>query len=65
MSRQKDVKQLIQRIEAAGCTVVMTRGGHWKVLLPNGGLYFMAKSPSDSRSIANAIAGLRQKGVSL
>lgn len=64
-SSKKDVQQLIVRIEAAGCTVTRTRRGHWKVRLPNGGLYFMGHSPSDSRAVANAIAGLRRKGLEL
>lgn len=64
-SSKKDVEQLIRRLEDHGCTVVRTKRGHWRVLIPGGGLYFMAASPSDSRAVANAIAGLRRKGVPL
>ena len=64
-SIKKDMQQLLRRLEGYGCTVTRNKKGHWKVLIPGGGIYFLSHSPSDNRALANAIADLRKKGVPL
>lgn len=48
---QKDAKQMVARLEAAGFIVAKARrGGHYRILRPNGSfLVTMAVSPSDYR----------------
>jgi hypothetical protein len=55
-----DLKHLLRQAEAAGWRVQPTRGGHWRLLYPGGGIVVMSSTPSDRRAIANLRAQLRR-----
>lgn len=55
-------RSLFKAAVAQGFTVSTTRGGHIKIMSPQGGLYFAAATPSDRRAFANLRSGLRRIG---
>lgn len=57
----RDIKTLVKTLERRGITVA-TQNGHYKVMTPNG-MVVLPKTPSDTRSVPNAIALLRRHGV--
>lgn len=61
---KKDWRQLLRAIEQAGGVVTLRRSGHYRIDGP-GGAYFCPGTPSDPRSHANVIAGLRGIGLDL
>lgn len=59
----KDIRKLLQAIEAAGFIVVTTRKGHHVILTEDGEhITVIAGTPSDHRSILNSIAPLKRRG---
>ena len=63
----KDLRDLLKRIEAAGGTVEPSRSktGHWKVYLAGVFVGTLAGTPSDWRSMKNALAQLRRAGLDI
>jgi hypothetical protein len=55
-----DLKQVLRQAAAAGWRVQPTRGGHWRLLYPGGGVVVMSSTPSDRRALANFKAQLRR-----
>lgn len=59
----KETKELIKALEAQGYSVQRTRNSHWLIRNPEGkAIATMASTPSDPRSMKNAIAALRRHG---
>lgn len=58
----RDFQPLFDAIYASGGTIDAT-SRHYKVTMPNGSKFGMSKTPSDSRSLRNAIAEARRFGV--
>lgn len=65
--KSKEVRQLLDAIEAAGGTVepCRNRDGHWKVFLDGEYIGGLAATPSDHRSTKNDIARLRRRGLNI
>ena len=63
----KDVKQLLEKAEAAGWTTKRTGGGHYclRPPSPRTGQVFIPSTPSDGRSLRNARAMLKRWGLVL
>lgn len=55
--------ELIRRCRQQGCEVVDNGGKHLKVLVPEGDPVPLPRTPSDWRSIPNAVSQLRSRGV--
>ena len=56
-----DLKQLLRAAEARGWRVELTRrGGHVRLVHPDGGLVVAASTPSDHRALANLRAQPRR-----
>lgn len=61
---EKELRRILDAIEAAGFTVDRTSRGHWLVRDTEGrAVTTLAGTPSDHRSWMNAIARLRRAGV--
>lgn len=62
----KELKQLIAKLEAQGWTI-KTGGGHIKALAPNkaDGMVTFGSTPSDYRAMKNTVAELRRHGAVL
>lgn len=56
----KDVRQLLRKAEAQGCTVSRTKSGHWRLSRPGRPYVTVANSPSDARSLKNARADAKR-----
>ena len=63
--KAKDVRNILKQIEDLGHKVVLSNNGHWKVLLPGRTPIFLPQTPSDMRSLRNAIALLRRNGIEI
>lgn len=62
----KDLKKLLKKLEAQGHTIRYTRKGHPVVLHKDGiGRVTFSGTPSDHRSLLNAIAKLRKNGFDI
>jgi len=60
----KELRKLLDAIEAAGFTAKRTSDGHYVVRSGEGGyVTTLAGTPSDWRSNRNALAALRRAGV--
>ena len=55
-----DLKQLLRQASACGWQVTRTRGGHWRLRHPAGGVVVMSSTPSDRRALLNFRAQLRR-----
>jgi hypothetical protein len=62
---KREVQDLLALARARGCAVVPTRNGHYKVLVPGGGLVVVPRTPSDWRSIRNIRSDLRKAGLDI
>lgn len=63
MSGKRETERLVRDLRAQGFTVELTGGNHWKVWKPGEeGCAFMSYTPSDHRSVKNAITKLRRIG---
>ena len=61
----KEVKALVRRLRAAGCSVI-PGGKHLTVRDPEGRrVGTLPVSPSDTRSLRNTISDLRKRGIEL
>jgi hypothetical protein len=60
----RDIQQLIERLEKAGYEVGRTRSDHVKVFAPNGVVYGPS-TPSDTRAVKNFTAQLRRYGCKI
>jgi hypothetical protein len=59
----KDLRKLLKAITAAGFVVVINRKGHPEVYTENGEhVTTFSGTPSDHRSIMNALAPLKRRG---
>jgi len=66
MSRSyTSVAEVLERCEDLGCTVCKTKKGHFKVLIPDGGIVITASTPTDHRAIKNILAQLRRGGLKI
>lgn len=62
----KEVTKLVRRLKHSGYEVVRSSSGRLKVKSSAWQtLYVLHETPSDSRSLKNAIAGLRRVGVDI
>ena len=64
MSSRRDITELLRALSKVGVTCEKTKAGHWKAYTPNGVVFFCS-TPSDKRSLLNAKAELRRKGVDI
>lgn len=62
---KRDVQDILALVKAKGCEVTLTRNGHYKVLVPGGGLVVVPRTPSDWRSIRNIRSDFRKAGVDI
>lgn len=62
---RKELKRLLNAVEDAGCRVDATRGGHYQVFVPDGGIVLISGTSSDHHAMKNALADLRRAGVVL
>jgi predicted RNA binding protein YcfA (HicA-like mRNA interferase family) len=64
VSATKEVKALVRHLRRQGFTVSLTkRSGHYKVRHPESpGMVILPSTPSDARSLRNAVAQLRRIG---
>lgn len=60
---KKDMDHIIQCAKDAGCVVSKTKGGHWRIVTPDGVLIFLSSTPSDWRATKNAVALLGRYGI--
>lgn len=60
---KRQVQLLLKRVQQAGCDVQLRRGGHYKIVTPDGTQIFCSQSPSDWRGIKRTMSRLRQAGV--
>lgn len=60
---KRDIQRMVEAARAQGCQAELTRGGHWRVTTPTGGLVFLPQSPSDWRAFRNARSQLRRAGI--
>ena len=57
---KRDLAKLLRAARARGWQVTPTRGGHWKLTHPGGGLVVTGTTPSDFRALANLRATMRR-----
>jgi predicted RNA binding protein YcfA (HicA-like mRNA interferase family) len=57
----RDVKHFTREVEARGWNVAPTRRGHLRLTHPNGGLVFVAGTPSDHRALTNMRAEIKRQ----
>jgi hypothetical protein len=62
---KRELEQLLNEARALGATVTKTRSGHYRVLVPGGGIVICPRTPSDWRSVLNTRADLRKAGLAL
>jgi predicted RNA binding protein YcfA (HicA-like mRNA interferase family) len=55
-----DLAKLLRQASACGWQVTRTRGGHWRLRHPGGGVVVMSSTPSDRRALLNFRAQLRR-----
>jgi predicted RNA binding protein YcfA (HicA-like mRNA interferase family) len=55
-----DLERLLRQASACGWQVARTRGGHWRLLHPSGGIVVMSSTPGDRRALLNMRAQLRR-----
>ena len=66
MNMTKDMRKLAKACTANGWRVEPTRGGHVRLLSPDGEHLIIAEAtPSDRRSLSNTKARLRRAGLEL
>jgi hypothetical protein len=59
----KDLKKITDALKAAGYQVVRNQRGHWEVYTADGEkVTTFSGTPSDRRSILNALAPLKRRG---
>jgi hypothetical protein len=59
----RDVRRLVQAIEAAGGRVTLSKRGHFKVYINDRLVTTLPQTPSDRRSLLNARAAIRRAGI--
>ena len=57
---EPSLERLLRQASACGWQVTRTRGGHWRLLRPNGGIVVLSSTPSDRRALRNMQAQLRR-----
>lgn len=63
MMGAKGITEIVRELERQGFTVTRTRKSHWIVRAASGQVVAtLPSTPSDSRSLRNAIARLRRAG---
>lgn len=61
-----ELRRIAQSAREAGWTVEFTRNGHLRFLAPDGdGIVVTGSTPSDTRSVKNCVARLRQHGLAI
>lgn len=58
----KDMRQLVKKLEKQGFEVAMSKNGHYVVRRNGARVATMPGTPSDWRSMANTIAVLKRAG---
>jgi len=61
-AKPKAYRQLLERVDAAGYTVTLRNGGHFRVEAPDG-VVFCTATMSDWRGMKNVKRDLRRYGV--
>lgn len=64
-SPSREIRDLLKRVRLLEWNASKTSGGHVCFLGPDGQKVFMASTPSDPRSMKNAVAQLRRSGCPL
>jgi hypothetical protein len=65
-SARKDMKAILEIIEAQGFTIVKSRGtSHFKVMIPGSWPISIPGTPGEGRSWQNTIAELRRAGINI
>lgn len=60
-SMKRDVESIVDRLsQDYGCTVRVTKAGHWRVTRPGYQSVTMARTPSDKRALANMKGDIRR-----
>jgi hypothetical protein len=58
-----EVRELLDAAEKQGWRVELTKKGHWRCYAPDGiNIVIVSGTPSDRRSLRNAIAQMRRYG---
>ena len=60
--RPGNVKELIVQLQKEGWTVEHSKGGHYKITSPRGGVVFVGATPSDHRALRNVERYLKREG---
>ncbi|OEV11952.1 hypothetical protein [Streptomyces nanshensis] len=58
----KEVRDLIRKLERQGFTVKLAKSGHYKIYKGSQLLGTLPATPSDARSLKNAVAALKRAG---
>jgi hypothetical protein len=61
----KDVRDVVRQAIAAGCRAERTGGGHIRITVPSGGLYFLGTTQPAARTIRHLRTSLRRMGVEM
>lgn len=61
----KEVKKLIKRLEKAGLECRTTRKNHIRVYLDGKVITTLSSTPSDSRTIRNALSQIKAHGIEI
>lgn len=62
-SKREGIPAIVAAAEEAGCVVVLSKNGHYKIKCPSGQLVVAASTASDRRAPKNLRAMLRRNGV--
>lgn len=57
-----NIRELIEQLKEDGWQVEHTKGGHYKLTSPRGGVVFAGSTPSDHRAIRNVERYLKREG---
>jgi len=61
----KDFRQLLTKVRESGCTIEVSRGGHYRITAPSGRFIFTSQTPSDVRALHRIRSNLRKIGVNI
>jgi hypothetical protein len=62
--RNKEIKELVRELTQNGCSVVLSRNSHYKVMTEDGNyVVSLPLTPGGGRSMANTRALLKRKGL--
>lgn len=59
-SANKDIRQILKKLDKAGCAIVRSNSGHWRVSRDGCQTITVANSPMDPRTILNVRADVKR-----